>query len=152
MFAARAAPTTTRQEISDSYDYYVPGWLVQREMANNQLVFPNQSHIPSLSSHPSTTEPPFQIPSLLTDDVPIPQDFSVPPPTFRAPLPPPAVQSLPQAPPPQHIPLFNPNVPPPPLLVNMSMPPPQIIQAGMKRTHSFPGRQIEPMHIPPQRG
>uniref|UniRef100_A0AC34FH70 Uncharacterized protein n=1 Tax=Panagrolaimus sp. ES5 TaxID=591445 RepID=A0AC34FH70_9BILA len=151
-FGPRAAPATTKQVISDSYDYYVPGWLVQKEMAQSSLVFPNPSHRPTLQIHPSKTDPPKQLPSLMSLEIPFPQDFTVPPPNFRLPLPsqnasmPPPTQPAPQL----HVPLFNPNVPPPSL--NLSMQPTQFLQAGMKRTHSFPGRQLEPMHIPPQRG
>jgi hypothetical protein len=147
-FGPRAAPTTTKQNITDSYDYYVPGWLVQREMAGNKLVFPNPSQRPSLLLPAVQTDSPKQIPSLMETDVPFPKDFTIPPPNFRPPL---AVQnSVPQPAPQLHVPIFNPNVPPPP--INISMPPPQMLQAGMKRTHSFPGRQLEQMHIPPQRG
>jgi hypothetical protein len=156
-FGPRAAPATTKQVISDSYDYYVPGWLVQREMAHNTLAFPNASHRPSLSLHPLKTDKQKQIPALMSMDVSFPKDFTIPPPNFSAPPPLPSQTSMPplqqQQPTPQlHVPLFNPNVPPP--SINLSMPPPQqqFIQAGMKRTHSFPGRQLEPMHIPPQRG
>jgi hypothetical protein len=145
-FGPRAAPTTMKQNITDSYDYYVPGWLVQREMADNKLIFPNPTHRASLLPPPSQTDPPKQIPRLIEPDVPFPKDFTVPPPNFRPPL---AVQNS-QPPPQLHVPIFNPNIPPP--MINLSMPPPQILQAGMKRNHSFPGRQLEQMHIPPQRG
>uniref|UniRef100_A0A914ZAT3 Uncharacterized protein n=1 Tax=Panagrolaimus superbus TaxID=310955 RepID=A0A914ZAT3_9BILA len=151
-FGPRAAPATTKQVISDSYNYYVPGWLVQKEMAQNLLVFPNSTHRSTLEAHPSKVDPPKQLPSLMSLEVPFPQDFTIPPPNFRPPLPPQNNSSIPPAQPaPQlHVPMFNPNVPPP--SINLSMPPPQFLPAGMKRTHSFPGRQLEPMHIPPQRG
>lgn len=145
---------TTKQVISDNYDYYVPGWLVQQEMAENDLVFPSPAFTPARSLHPSKTDPPKQIPALMSIDVLPPQDFSVPPPPFRSNLPPPLPINLSQPPPP--LPMFNPNIPPP--AFNMSRPPPamgppMMQQIGMKRNHSFPGRQMDqPMHIPPQRG
>ena len=141
---------TTKQPISDTYDYYIPGWLVQREMAKNSLSFLRADFVPTRMLHPIKTDPPKQIPSLLSLDVPSPQHYKVPPPTFNPNIPPPSLPSMSQPPPQLLVPLYNPNVPPP--SINMSMPPPPMVQIGMKRNHSFPGRQMEPMHIPPQRG
>uniref|UniRef100_A0A7E4VCF8 Uncharacterized protein n=1 Tax=Panagrellus redivivus TaxID=6233 RepID=A0A7E4VCF8_PANRE len=148
IFGPRAAPTTTNLPVAENYFNYQPGWLVQRDMAQNNLVFPGALPMPLRLLHPSKTDPPRRVPPA---DAPFPNpqaDFSVPPPTFNVSVPPPILQPALAAVPPANIPPpvlpFNPMVPPP------IMPALSGIQAGMKRNHSFPGRH-DMMQIP-QRG
>lgn len=145
LFGPLAAPTTTKLPQPEG-NFYSPGWLVQREMAQQRLRFYDPSMIVSVAPHPSTTDQPISIPKKKIPEIKIPTNFNIPPPNFNLNIPPPSINQnvLIQQQPSSVMmpPLFNPRVPPPPLPMTI----PQIVQAGIKRNHSFPGRQ-EPMQI-----
>lgn len=148
MFGNLAAPTTTKVPLNS--ETYNPGWLVQREMAKQNLKFFDPSMEVTMVPLNMMNESPLPPPKLAK--VPdIPTSFNVPPPFLPLNVPPPMINQPPpriQRPPPplngNPLLAFDPSVPPPPLPNQVMLP--NSIQGGLRKNLSFPGQQPMPIH------